>query len=85
MRTLYDTIEKASFDRYEGAVVVYKATIKPIFLSGVAEFWRRVAPHCAIVNIHGTHASVVLDPDVRPIAADLARRLAAAPINGQER
>jgi thioesterase domain-containing protein len=85
MRTLYDAIEKTSFDRYEGAVVVYKATIKPIFLSGVAEFWRRVAPHCEIVNIPGTHASMVLDPDVRPIAADLARRLKATPINAQER
>lgn len=85
MRTLYDAIEKASFERYEGAVVVYTATLKPIFLSGVAQFWRRVAPHCEIVNIRSTHHNLVLDPNVWPVAADLARRLPAMPITGQER
>jgi thioesterase domain-containing protein len=78
MRELYDAIERTAFTRYDGAVVVYKATIMPIFLSGVQEFWRGVAPGCEIVNIPGTHANMVLQPYVRAIAVDLKRRLARA-------
>jgi thioesterase domain-containing protein len=78
MRELYDAIERTAFTRYDGAVVVYKATIMPIFLSGVQEFWKHVAPDSEIVNIPGTHANLVLQPYVRAIAVDLKRRFTRA-------
>lgn len=77
MRALFDTLERTRFGEYEGEVVVYRATIQPIWLSGVAEFWRRTALNCEIVEIRATHARLVSEPAVLTIAADLARRLEA--------
>ena len=77
MRNLFDAIEAAvDFAIYDGAIVVYRAKLQPIGLSGVSEFWRRVAPGCDIVDINGSHAAIVFRPNARRLAADLARRLA---------
>ena len=75
MVTLHDTIEKAVFLPYDGAIVVYESQIKPILLSGVREFWKSIAHDCEIVEVRATHLDVVNWPQVVPLAADLKRRL----------
>jgi thioesterase domain-containing protein len=75
MVSLYDAIEKTAFLPYDGAVVVYKSRIKPILLSGVQEFWKRIARNCEVVEVRATHFDVVNWPQVVPLAADLKRRL----------
>jgi thioesterase domain-containing protein len=75
MRNLFDAIEGEDFACYDGAVVVYRARLQPITLSGVREFWMRVAAGCVIADIDGAHADMIFQPNVRPLAADLKRRL----------
>jgi thioesterase domain-containing protein len=72
---LYEAIEKTAFLPYDGAVVVYKARIKPILLSGVQEFWTSIAQHCEVVEVRATHFNMMMSPQVVPLAADLKQRL----------
>ncbi|HWG06559.1 MAG TPA: thioesterase domain-containing protein [Beijerinckiaceae bacterium] len=75
MMALYDEIEGTVFPPYDGTVVVYKAGINPIRLSGVREFWKRISPNCEVVIVQATHEGLILIPKVRLLAADLKRRL----------
>jgi thioesterase domain-containing protein len=60
---------------YSGDVVVYEATVKPLlYLPQIGRIWRKFAPRTEVVEIIGTHISMMHDPYVDALAADLRRR-----------
>jgi thioesterase domain-containing protein len=63
---------------YSGDVVVYEATVKPLlYLPQIGRIWREFAPQAEVVEIVGTHISMMHEPYVGPLAKDIQRRLAA--------
>jgi thioesterase domain-containing protein len=62
---------------YSGDVVVYEATVKPLlYLPQIGHIWRQFAPQAEVVEIVGTHISMMHEPYVGPLAKDIQRRLA---------
>jgi len=62
---------------YSGSVVVYEATVKPLlYLPQIGRIWRKFAPKAEIVEIVGTHISMMHEPYVDPLAKDIQRRVA---------
>jgi thioesterase domain-containing protein len=62
---------------YSGDVVVYEATVKPLlYLPQIGRTWRQFAPQAEVVEIIGTHISMMHEPYVGPLAKDIQRRLA---------
>jgi thioesterase domain-containing protein len=62
---------------YSGDVVVYEAVVKPLlYLPKIGHTWRRFAPQSTIVEIVGTHISMMHDPYVHVLAADIRKRIA---------
>ncbi len=62
---------------YSGEVVVYEATVKPLlYLPQIARIWREFAPRTEVVEIVGTHISMMHEPYVGALAKDIQRRLA---------
>jgi thioesterase domain-containing protein len=61
---------------YPGDVVVYEATVKPLlYLPQIARVWQKFAPRSEIVEIVGTHISMMHEPYVDALASDLRRRI----------
>jgi thioesterase domain-containing protein len=62
---------------YSGDVVVYEATVKPLlYLPQIGRIWREFAPQSKVVEIVGTHISMMHEPYVGALAKDIQRRLA---------
>jgi len=63
---------------YSGNVVVYEATVKPLlYLPQVGHMWRKFARQAEIVEIVGTHISMMHEPYVESLANDMRRRINA--------
>jgi thioesterase domain-containing protein len=61
---------------YSGEVVAYEASVKPLlFLPQVGRIWSKLAPRANVVEIIGTHISMMREPYVAAMAADLRRRI----------
>jgi thioesterase domain-containing protein len=63
---------------YLGQVVVYEATVKPLlYLPQVGHIWQKFARQAEVVEIVGTHISMMHDPYVPALANDMRARIAA--------
>jgi thioesterase domain-containing protein len=74
---LFDAIHAYVPDRdFPGEVVVFESTAEPARSSGgVARRWARIAANLTVVAVEGSHMSIVADPDGRPLARFLCRKL----------
>jgi thioesterase domain-containing protein len=63
---------------YPGSVVVYEATVKPLlYLPQVGHMWRKFAQQAEVVEIVGTHISMMHEPYVGSLASDMRKRIDA--------
>jgi thioesterase domain-containing protein len=63
---------------YSGTVVVYEAKITPLlYLPQIGRTWQKFAPQSEVVNIVGTHISMMREPYVDALANDMRKRIAA--------
>jgi thioesterase domain-containing protein len=61
--------------QYSGDVVVYEASVKPLlYLPQIGHIWRKLAPRSEVVEIVGTHISMMHDPYVDALATDIRQR-----------
>ncbi len=62
---------------YSGTVVVYEAKITPLlYLPQIGRTWRQFAPQSEVVDIVGTHISMMRKPYVDALANDMRKRIA---------
>jgi thioesterase domain-containing protein len=62
---------------YSGTVVVYEAKITPLlYLPQIGRTWRKFAPQSEVVDIIGTHISMMREPYVDALAMDMRHRIA---------
>ena len=65
-------------ESYSGNVVVYEATVKPLlYLPQIGHMWRAFARQAEIVEIVGTHISMMHEPYVESLASDMRNRIDA--------
>ena len=63
---------------YTGNVVVYEATVRPLlYLPQIGRIWRKFAPQAEVVEIVGTHISMMHAPYVDALASDMRKRIGA--------
>ena len=63
---------------YSGNVVVYEATVKPLlYLPQIGHMWREFARQAEVVEIVGTHISMMHEPYVESLANDMRKRIDA--------
>lgn len=75
MESFYGAVMRYVPKPYDGRVLLFQAT-EPLYdLNEVDETWKKIAPRLEIVRVRGTHASVVNEPHVLPLAAHLRKRL----------
>jgi thioesterase domain-containing protein len=61
---------------YPGDVVVYEAAVKPLlYLPQIGRIWRNLAARTEVVEIVGTHISMMREPYVGAMAKDLNPRI----------
>jgi thioesterase domain-containing protein len=61
---------------YSSEVVVYEATVKPLlYLPQVGRIWKTFAPRAQVVEIVGTHISMMHNPYVDALAEDMRKRI----------
>lgn len=61
---------------YAGDVVVYEAAVKPLlYLPQIGRIWSKLAARTDVVQIVGTHISMMRDPYVGAMARDLRPRI----------
>jgi acyl transferase domain-containing protein/NADPH:quinone reductase-like Zn-dependent oxidoreductase/thioesterase domain-containing protein/NAD(P)-dependent dehydrogenase (short-subunit alcohol dehydrogenase family)/acyl carrier protein len=77
MESFYGAVMRYVPKPYAGPVLLFQAT-EPLYdLNEVDEAWKRIAPQLEIVRVRGTHASLVNEPRVLPVAEHLRNRLRA--------
>ncbi len=81
-KSFVNRLFQALFDyrpkHYSGGVVVYEATVKPLlYLPQIGRIWRKFAPQAEVVEIVGTHISMMHEPYVDRLAKDIQRRVVA--------
>jgi thioesterase domain-containing protein len=65
-------------EHYSGNVVVYEATVKPLlYLPQIGHTWRGFARQAEVVEIVGTHISMMHEPYVESLANDMRKRIHA--------
>ncbi len=65
-------------EKYSGNIVVYEAKITPLlYLPQIGHIWRKFAPQSEVVDIIGTHISMMREPYVDALAKDVRNRIAA--------
>jgi thioesterase domain-containing protein len=65
-------------EHYSGNVVVYEATVKPLlYLPQIGHMWREFARQAEVVEIVGTHISMMHEPYVESLANDMRKRIDA--------
>jgi thioesterase domain-containing protein len=63
---------------YSGNVVVYEATVKPLlYLPQIGHMWRKFARQAEVIEIVGTHISMMHEPYVESLANDMRKRIDA--------
>ncbi len=63
---------------YSGNIVVYEATVKPLlYLPQIGHMWRKFARQAEVVEIVGTHISMMHEPYVEALADDMRKRIDA--------
>jgi thioesterase domain-containing protein len=63
-------------EKYTGEVVVYEAKIRPLlYLPQIGRTWLNFAPQSEVVEIVGTHRSMMHPPYIDRLAADLRDRV----------
>jgi thioesterase domain-containing protein len=63
---------------YPGKVVVYEATVKPLLhLPQIGRIWPTIAHQSAVVEVVGTHISMMHEPYVASLANDMRQRITA--------
>ena len=63
---------------YPGEVVVYEATVKPLlYLPQIGRIWKKFVRQTEVVEIVGTHISMMHEPYVPALANDMRARIAA--------
>jgi len=63
--------------RYSGEVVVYEATVKPLLSQPqIGRIWQNFASRSEVVEIVGTHISMMHEPYVEALSRDMRRRIA---------
>lgn len=63
---------------YPGPVVVYEATVKPLlYWPQIGRIWQKIAQQAEVVEIVGTHISMMHDPYVPALADDMRARITA--------
>jgi hypothetical protein len=72
---LYDSVELYDFKvEYTGSVLVFEAMAEPArSCMRVAERWLRIADDLTVIPIQGTHMSIMIRPDVIPLARELSQ------------
>jgi thioesterase domain-containing protein len=61
---------------YSGSVVVYEAKITPLlYLPQIGRTWRAFTPQAEVVDIIGTHISMMREPYVDSLAKDMRMRI----------
>jgi len=61
---------------YSGDVVVYEAAVKPLlYLPQIGRIWCKLAPKSEVVEILGTHISMMHEPYIDALAKDMQRRI----------
>ena len=79
MLLLYEATVRYVAKPYTGRVLLYQSRTEPLYhLFEVDRVWRRLASDVTIVSVGGTHLSMIREPHVRRLAADLKQRLADA-------
>ena len=74
---LFNALFTYSPKPYAGEVVVYEATVKPLLsLPQIGRIWQKFAARAQLVEIVGTHISMMHAPYVDALAQDMRRRLA---------
>jgi len=74
---LFNALFAYSPKPYSGDVVVYEATVKPLLsLPQIGRIWQKFASQAQLVEIVGTHISMMHEPYVDALAQDMRRRLA---------
>ena len=59
-------------------VLVYEATVKPLlYLPQIGHMWRKFARQAEVVEIVGTHISMMHEPYVESLANDMRKRIDA--------
>jgi phthiocerol/phenolphthiocerol synthesis type-I polyketide synthase A len=77
-RSLFDALERYEPKSYSGRVLIYVAKTQPLFhLLQVSATWSKIASEIETVPVDGTHISMMREPRVAALAADLRARLAA--------
>jgi thioesterase domain-containing protein len=73
---LFNALFAYRASKYPGQVVVYEASVKPLLrLPQIGLKWRKLAPNSEIVEVIGTHSSMIFDPYVEVMAKDLRERI----------
>jgi thioesterase domain-containing protein len=63
---------------YSGNVVVYEAAVKPLLYSPqIGRMWQSIAPQVEVLEVVGTHISMMHEPYVDALAADIGKRVSA--------
>jgi len=75
---LYAALEVYRPEPYDGRVLVYAAITEPLFnLSQVIATWSKIANVVESKTVEGTHVTMIGEPHVTGLAADLRKRMAA--------
>jgi thioesterase domain-containing protein len=75
---LFQALFAYSPKRYPGKVVVYEATVKPLLhLPQIGRIWQALAQESAVVEVVGTHISMMHEPYVDSLANDMRKRITA--------
>jgi thioesterase domain-containing protein len=73
---LFNALFAYTAAKYAGEVVVYEAAVKPLLqLPQVGRKWRKLAPNAEIVEVVGTHNTMMHEPYVGVLADDLRTRI----------
>jgi thioesterase domain-containing protein len=80
MIRLYHAVLRYKPAPYAGRVLVYEAGVKPLYhLPQVGRVWRKIASATEITRVKGTtHLSILREPCVRVLAANLQGRIEGA-------
>ena len=73
---LFNALFAYKVSEYTGHVVVYEAAVKPLLqLPQIGRKWRKLAPNVEVVEIVGTHNTMMHAPYVDVLAKDLRERI----------
>lgn len=76
VKALYTAAEEYVPAKYSGPVVVYVSTAQPLRLERrVEEKWRDIADSVEVVEVKGTHESMINTDDGKPLAEHLLSKL----------